>query len=156
MSSELVRHQIATSAVAHELRAPVSVEGKTPPPISFDPNISYVFVSVKDQGKGILPEELPILFSSYGKLPNKTVEGSHVSELCGSTGLGLFNCKNFLGRLGGCVWVSWSQVDAGSEFTFAMPYNDCIDDLESISLSSDMPIMNGYECSSNIRETLGI
>jgi signal transduction histidine kinase len=82
-----------------------------------------MIVSVRDQGKGISSLERLDLFKSFGRLENKVVDSNHMIDLCGSTGIGLFNVKQFLTRVGGDVWISWSEENVGTEFTFAIPFS---------------------------------
>jgi PAS domain S-box-containing protein len=72
------------------------------------------FVSVRDQGLGVAPEHLPMLFARFGRLPtdeNVTIPG---------TGLGLFLCREIAARHGGDITVH-SKPGMGSEFTFTLP-----------------------------------
>ena len=73
-----------------------------------------VFVSVRDQGVGIAPEHMPLLFKRFGRLPtstNKTIRG---------TGLALYLCQEIAQRHGGEVSVE-SAPNQGSEFTLRLP-----------------------------------
>src|SRR5206468_6630506 len=72
------------------------------------------FVSVRDQGMGIVPEHLPLLFARFGRLPtaeNATIPG---------TGLGLFLCKQLAIRHGGNIEVQ-SKPGVGTQFTLTLP-----------------------------------
>jgi PAS domain S-box-containing protein len=72
------------------------------------------YVSVCDEGPGIDPEHVPLLFKRFGRLPtdqNVTVPG---------TGLGLFLCKEIAQRHGGDITVR-SAPGAGSDFTLRLP-----------------------------------
>jgi len=72
------------------------------------------FVSVRDEGLGISPRHLPLLFTRFGRLPteqNVTIPG---------TGLGLFLCREIARRHGGDVEVE-SKPGVGSEFTLTVP-----------------------------------
>ncbi|HKV88972.1 MAG TPA: PAS domain-containing protein [Candidatus Dormibacteraeota bacterium] len=73
-----------------------------------------VFVAVRDQGVGIAPEHLPLLFKRFGRLPtraNKRIKG---------TGLALYLCQEIARRHGGEVLVA-STPHEGSEFTLRLP-----------------------------------
>jgi signal transduction histidine kinase len=69
-----------------------------------------VEVSVADNGIGIAPEQLSLVFNEFTKL-NKQAEGS---------GLGLFISKQIVERLGGQIWVE-STIGQGSTFYFTLP-----------------------------------
>jgi PAS domain S-box-containing protein len=78
---------------------------------------SIAFLSVRDEGLGITPEHLPMLFSRFGRLPteeNVAIRG---------TGLGLFLCKEIANRHGGDVSVQ-SKPGVGSEFTLTLPLRE--------------------------------
>jgi PAS domain S-box-containing protein len=75
------------------------------------------FLSVRDEGIGIAPEHLQMLFTRFGRLPtqeNISIRG---------TGLGLFLCKEIAGRHGGDITVQ-SRPGVGSEFTLTLPLRE--------------------------------
>jgi PAS domain S-box-containing protein len=75
---------------------------------------SWACVSVRDQGLGIAPEHIPLLFKRYTRLPteaNKRIRG---------TGLGLYLCQEIARRQGGQIRVE-STPAKGSEFTLQLP-----------------------------------
>jgi PAS domain S-box-containing protein len=75
---------------------------------------SWAYVSVRDQGLGIAPEHIPLLFKRYMRLPteaNKRIRG---------TGLGLYLCQEIARRQGGEIRVK-STPAKGSEFTLKLP-----------------------------------
>jgi PAS domain S-box-containing protein len=75
---------------------------------------SLVYASVRDEGMGIAPEHIAMLFTRFGRLPteaNVTIAG---------TGLGLFLCREIALRHGGEVSVK-STPGEGSEFTLTLP-----------------------------------
>jgi len=73
-----------------------------------------VFVSVRDRGVGIAADDLPLLFTRFGRLPtdlNRSVAG---------TGLGLFLSREIARRHAGDIMVeSWPGL--GSRFTLSLP-----------------------------------
>eukprot|EP01038_Epipyxis_sp_PR26KG_P004322 gene4322-6123_t len=91
----------------------------------------FIFVSIRDEGNGISDVEAQKLFIRYSKLPTIDVNMNSVHSTCQSSGLGLFNCRTLLRAIGGEIWLSWSEVGKGSEFTFAFPYNECECNYES-------------------------
>jgi len=70
--------------------------------------------SVKDNGQGIPTEEIPKLFSEFGKTSVRPTAGET------STGLGLAITKKIIEQHGGQINVK-SQVGLGSEFQFSLP-----------------------------------
>jgi|CryBogDrversion2_1035201.scaffolds.fasta_scaffold00050_11 PAS domain S-box-containing protein len=68
---------------------------------------------VKDTGKGIPQEKIPIIFERF-----RQVEENEYHE---GAGLGLSICKAFVEMLGGNIQVK-SELGKGSEFTFCIPF----------------------------------
>jgi PAS domain S-box-containing protein len=73
-----------------------------------------VFVSVRDEGIGIAKEDLPRLFTPFGRIV--TPRNAHIS----GTGLGLYLSREIVRRQGGDILVE-SSFDRGSRFTLMMP-----------------------------------
>jgi len=71
-------------------------------------------VRVSDQGIGIAPEDLPRLFTRFGRVV--TPQNSHIA----GTGLGLYLARELARMHGGDITVE-SRHGVGSTFTFAMP-----------------------------------
>jgi signal transduction histidine kinase len=71
-------------------------------------------ISVKDNGIGIRPDVLKILFD---KTAPYTTRGTANEK---GTGLGLILCKEFVEKNGGKIWVESSE-DQGSTFWFTIP-----------------------------------
>ena len=69
-------------------------------------------VSVTDQGPGIAPEQISLLFQLYSRLyRERRVRG---------LGLGLYVTKGIVEAHGGHIWVE-SELDKGSTFSFTLP-----------------------------------
>ena len=73
-----------------------------------------VVVSVRDQGRGIAPDDAARLFQKFQQLD------SSGSRRVGGTGLGLVITKAIVEEHGGRVWVE-SGVGRGSTFSMALP-----------------------------------
>lgn len=73
-----------------------------------------IIVSVKDEGVGIAPEDIPYLFSKYGKISSMPTEGEY------STGLGLSIVKRLVDELNGKIYCE-SKPEQGSTFTISLP-----------------------------------
>jgi signal transduction histidine kinase len=71
-----------------------------------------VWVKVSDTGIGIARNEMPLLFSEYGRLP-----GASATE---GSGLGLYIVKNLVKAHGGTVDVE-SELGQGATFTLRFP-----------------------------------
>jgi signal transduction histidine kinase len=71
-------------------------------------------VEVRDRGLGIHPDDLPRLFTRFGRLV--TSENSHIP----GTGLGLYLARELARMHGGDITVS-STDGQGSAFTFSLP-----------------------------------
>jgi NtrC-family two-component system sensor histidine kinase KinB len=69
-----------------------------------------IIFSVKDHGKGIVPEYQSKIFDRYFKVPGSNEKG---------TGLGLAISKDFIEAQGGSIWVE-SEVGKGSVFAFGL------------------------------------
>ena len=70
-----------------------------------------VRISVKDNGPGITPEDVPHLFERFWRASGVSEQGS---------GLGLSIVKSIVEAHGGTLWVE-SQVGVGSTFFFTLP-----------------------------------
>jgi PAS domain S-box-containing protein len=73
-----------------------------------------VLFKVADQGRGIPPEKLDLIFERF-----KQVDSSDARDK-GGTGLGLAICQSIVQRHGGRIWVD-SELGEGSVFQFTLP-----------------------------------
>jgi len=74
----------------------------------------FIYVSVTDNGSGISPEAITLIFERLYQEPD-TIEGSR-----SGLGLGLYIAKELITLHGGRIWAS-SQPGQGSTFTFTLP-----------------------------------
>lgn len=75
-----------------------------------------VEVSVTDNGKGIDPKIIPILFSKFVTKSDK------------GTGLGLYICKGIIEAHGGKIWAeNMLEKQRGAKFCFSLPIQSNID-----------------------------
>ena len=74
---------------------------------------------VRDEGLGIDPEEQERVFEKFYRADPQMLRG------VGGTGLGLYICKELVGRMGGSIWVE-SNEDKGSVFVFELPTADVV------------------------------
>jgi len=68
-------------------------------------------ISVKDNGPGLIPEEIPFLFDKFQR---------GVSSSSGGTGLGLSICKGIVDAHNGYVSAE-NNADGGAKFTITLP-----------------------------------
>ena len=73
-----------------------------------------VTIAVEDQGRGIAPEKLDMIFEVFQQ------GDASDSRALGGTGLGLAICKRIVQQHGGRMWVE-SEVGKGSRFLFTVP-----------------------------------
>lgn len=76
----------------------------------------HVAVSISDDGRGVMPDELPYLFRKYSR-----IEGGNVGRETIGTGLGLAICKGIVEAHGGRIWAESEGQDQGTRFTFTIP-----------------------------------
>jgi signal transduction histidine kinase len=75
-----------------------------------------VCISVRDEGPGIPPEDIPRLFGQFVRLKRD------VSGNVRGTGLGLYVSKQLVEAMGGRIWVeSTGVLGEGSNFRFTLP-----------------------------------
>ncbi len=84
-----------------------------------------VYLCVQDEGPGIPPEELPLLFQKFVRLQRDlsgTVQGS---------GLGLYISKHFVEAMHGRIWVESTGIAGqGSQFYVTLPCQPQVQDEE--------------------------
>jgi PAS domain S-box-containing protein len=74
---------------------------------------------VRDEGLGIDPEEHERVFEKFYRADPQMIRG------VGGTGLGLYICKELVGRMGGRIWVE-PNGEKGSIFVFELPVADVV------------------------------
>jgi signal transduction histidine kinase len=74
----------------------------------------FVRFSVTDTGIGIPAAQQERIFERFYRLDPNLTSG------VGGTGLGLYICRELVGRMGGRIWVE-SRAGEGSRFTFELP-----------------------------------
>jgi PAS domain S-box-containing protein len=73
----------------------------------------FVRFHVRDEGLGVPPNEQERIFEKFYRADPQMTRG------VGGTGLGLYICKELIGRMGGRIWVE-SNGDKGSTFVFEL------------------------------------
>lgn len=79
-----------------------------------DTDSEFAYISVSDNGRGISPEALPLIFERLYQDPD-SVDGNR-----SGLGLGLFIARELVNLHGGRIWVA-SQPGEGTTFTFNLP-----------------------------------
>jgi len=77
-----------------------------------------VLFKIKDNGKGLTPEEIQKLFGKFVTI-EQGVDG--YSTLDKGSGLGLYIARGFIEAHGGKIWVESKGRDLGAEFSFTLP-----------------------------------
>lgn len=85
--------------------------------LSFFTDGQMIEISIKDNGPGIVKEDLNKLFKKFGKLDNSYISIS----TSGGTGLGLYICRSLVELMHGKIWASSEGVGKGAVFTFSLP-----------------------------------
>jgi signal transduction histidine kinase len=79
-------------------------------------SVQMIQVTVRDYGQGIPPDQTPLLFNRFVRLPRDLA-----SSVSGN-GLGLYLCRLYVEAMGGRVWVTSSgQPGDGSAFQVLLP-----------------------------------
>jgi K+-sensing histidine kinase KdpD len=74
-----------------------------------------VVISISDQGIGMPPEDLILIFDKYER--GKSLEGTQIP----GTGLGLPIARSIVEAHGGHIWVD-SRINQGSTLSFSLPH----------------------------------
>lgn len=76
----------------------------------------HIRISIQDAGPGIPPAEQALLFERFARLKRD------IASNVRGTGLGLYICKQLVGKMGGRIWVESSgRAGEGSCFCFTLP-----------------------------------
>ena len=96
---------------------------------------THVAVSVIDEGAGIAPEVLPLLFTKFS--PTQREHGHRPGP---GYGLGLAICKGIVESHGGRIWADSSGPDQGARFTFTVP---AVDEPAAVAAPADADAGSG-------------
>jgi signal transduction histidine kinase len=92
----------------------------------------YIRVDVVDQGIGIKPQDMDIIFEDFRQLDN-----SFTREY-GGAGMGLAVSKHLVELQGGLIWVE-SEFGQGSTFSFILPRPELVPEQAPASPDADIP-----------------
>lgn len=106
-------HQVVSNLMNNALKY-TSEKGKIK--VSLIKKDSEIVVSIADSGVGIREEDMPKLFTKFGKLDSNNNPSANLP----GTGLGLYITKNLVELSGGTISVK-SQFGKGSTFVFTLP-----------------------------------
>ena len=87
--------------------------------VEVDEHDGNVRFAVRDEGLGIAPDDHDRIFEKFYRADPQMVRG------VGGTGLGLYICKELVGRMGGKIWVE-PNSDKGSAFFFELQTADVL------------------------------
>jgi PAS domain S-box-containing protein len=87
--------------------------------VEVDEHDGNVRFAVRDEGLGIAPDDHDRIFEKFYRADPQMVRG------VGGTGLGLYICKELVGRMGGKIWVE-PNSDKGSAFLFELQTADVL------------------------------
>ena len=103
--------QILYNLIGNALKFTVSGEVAVSAAIQGD----MLHITVTDTGIGIPPDKYEEIFLSFEQV------SAGRAEQYGGTGLGLAISRQLAERMGGRIWVEWSELGQGSAITFALP-----------------------------------
>jgi PAS domain S-box-containing protein len=83
--------------------------------ISVDHDSLLATVKVKDEGQGIAPDKLPLLFQKFSQVHDGA------KTRAAGTGLGLAICKGIVEAHGGRIWAESAGEGKGATFVFTLP-----------------------------------
>jgi signal transduction histidine kinase len=106
--------QVLTNIVANSMDFVSMDTGKIS--VSAKLQKDHVLFTIQDNGSGIRPEEINIIFDSFSQIDTK------LTRKHGGAGLGLAICRALVTRLGGKIWVE-SEFGKGSSFYFTIAQN---------------------------------
>ncbi|MEG4069836.1 PAS domain S-box protein [Microcoleus sp. Pol11C2] len=117
LSGELTHNPDLAEKAAHKSVSSPSL--LSPEPAAAHPHLPvasswYIVIAVKDQGRGIPPDKLEMVFERF-----QQVDASD-SRQKGGTGLGLAICRSIVQQHGGRMWVE-SVLGEGSTFFLSLP-----------------------------------
>lgn len=78
---------------------------------------THMEVAVRDEGVGIPPENLALLFRKFQQAGTSVL----IRDMSQSTGLGLYISRLIVESMGGKIWLKHSIPGEGSEFAFTLP-----------------------------------
>ena len=77
----------------------------------------FLYISVKDTGRGMPPESQKLLFRKFQQAGSSLLE----RDTTKGTGLGLYISKQIVEQSGGKIGLAQSEPGVGSTFTFSLP-----------------------------------
>jgi signal transduction histidine kinase len=115
--------QILTNLISNALKysdagTPITVAAQvmTPPSQGRERPAPVALLSVRDQGLGVPPDLVPLLFERFVRLPRDLA-----SNVVGN-GLGLFLCKALTEAMGGRIWLESTGIPGeGTTFFVQLP-----------------------------------
>lgn len=94
----------------------------TPIRVSVSAEAATVVLQVRDEGIGLLPGEIAVLFQRYGRTGNAS------TRALPGLGLGLYACRGLVEAHGGRIWIESAGRDLGSTAFVTLPKHGPIED----------------------------
>ncbi|XP_028085553.1 probable ethylene response sensor 1 [Camellia sinensis] len=88
----------------------------------------FLKVQVKDSGCGIIPQEIPLIFTKFAQYRSGSSRNN------GGAGLGLAICRRFVNLMGGQIWIDSEGLEKGTTVTFIANLGICSSPNESMPL----------------------
>ncbi|XP_023513639.1 ethylene response sensor 1-like isoform X2 [Cucurbita pepo subsp. pepo] len=96
----------------------------------------YLRVQVKDSGCGVLPQDIPHLFTRFTQLRSRS------SRTNGGVGLGLALCKRFANLMGGHIWIESDGPEKGTTGVFIVKLGICNANPNDLSIKRVASVVN--------------
>ncbi|MDX8366085.1 ATP-binding protein [Cytobacillus sp. IB215665] len=107
-----ILYNLIQNAIKHTEHGEIIVSAK-----SLD---QQLYIYVEDTGIGIPEEKFEEIFGYFEQLDKLSPQNGYQSM-----GLGLYISKQLIEKMGGDIWVDWSEVGKGTRFAFKLPIATC-------------------------------
>ncbi len=115
--------------------------------INAEPANQFIKISIADNGMGISPDKIHLVFQKFGQVIAKN------SGSVRSTGLGLTYCKMVIEAHGGLIHVE-SEPGKGSKFWFTLPLNDDNTETNRKTASGETHVVHSVELSKESQQII--
>lgn len=96
--------------------------------VSIEHTQSDLVLKVRDTGRGVAPDVIPILFAKYTR-------GKDAASAATGLGLGLYVAKVIIEQNHGKIWVESEGVGKGSTFAFSLPIESNLEPTSVVDLA---------------------
>jgi len=113
---QIIRNLLSNAFKYAPSQTPVFIQASSAENVPEVKDERQTWISIKDQGPGIPPADIPLLFNRFARLKRD------LSGPIRGSGLGLYICKQLVEGMGGKIWLESSGVAGeGSRFCFTLP-----------------------------------